>query len=223
MLAMTTKTSIAPRRSPVLDVACAMVVAPATTSSRFFGLTAPSPTARPKALTAVKESIADIQPGVGGVAPSRGRPDHCLTASSRRSRPSTSLTTLAHVAGPASASSEVPLPTSSTTTPPRTAIPSIQPTRKANPLLRARRLTSMRTTATIGIGLTSTPTAIGSDAPMAGPMTPPLTWSHDRRGRRRAVPPPCRMSSWRGACAQTSPCSVAACTAARRPATPSLR
>ena len=40
-------------------------------------------------------------------------------------------------------------------------------TTKAAALARARPLTNMRMTATIGSGLTITPTAMGSDCPMA--------------------------------------------------------
>ena len=55
-----------------------------------------------------------------------------------------------------------------TTTSPRT-----QPTAKAGPLTRAFGVPSTRMTATIGMGLSATPTADGSRSPIAGPTLAP--------------------------------------------------
>lgn len=49
-------------------------------------------------------------------------------------------------------------------------MPASHPATKAVPFELAWRLTSMSTSATIGMGLTSTPTAIGRDSPIASPM-----------------------------------------------------
>jgi len=82
---------------------------------------------------------------------------------------------VARLAGPAIASRIAPA----------IAMPAIQPSRNAGPLVRARRVTSISTTATIGIGLTATPTANGSSCPMASPIPTRLLLD----GRRRYGPP----------------------------------
>jgi hypothetical protein len=54
---------------------------------------------------------------------------------------------------------------------PTIARPSHQPTMKAGPFSRPRSLTSISTTATIGSGLIAMPTAIGTDCPIAWPIS----------------------------------------------------
>jgi hypothetical protein len=73
----------------------------------------------------------------------------------------------------AGSSSVLAAPTASTSTEPATTTPTNQPTRNANPLALARELTSMSTTATMGIGLSRTPIAMGNDCPTAAPTALP--------------------------------------------------
>jgi hypothetical protein len=69
---------------------------------------------------------------------------------------------------------------------PAIAIPPIHPRRNAGPFERARGVTSIITTATIGIGLMATPTANGSSCPIASPMAQLIArpHAHDVSGRR---------------------------------------
>lgn len=71
------------------------------------------------------------------------------------------MTTLAHVGGPDSAG--VAAPATRSTIDPSAAIPTIHPSRNENPFAVAFLLTSISTTATIGMGLMRTPTAMGRD------------------------------------------------------------
>ncbi|BCN43597.1 hypothetical protein RE9414_18770 [Prescottella equi] len=64
----------------------------------------------------------------------------------------------------------IALPIATKTTYP-TAIPRIQPARKAVAVLPARGVSNIRIVAMIGIGLIATPIARGSTSPMAVPMT----------------------------------------------------
>jgi hypothetical protein len=124
-------------------------------------LSALSTTPAPSALTGVKASRVPIHFGVATSSPSCGRPRHCRTARSTSSAPRTSFSQSTHAAGcPSSVASDGPAIAS--TIEPASATPTIQPSRNAGPFVRARGVTSMSTTATIGIGLTATPTANGS-------------------------------------------------------------
>jgi hypothetical protein len=149
----------------VLAVAAAIVVAPETTRSRFFGLTAPSRTASPNALTGVTCSTARIHEGVDGSASPRGRPRQVRTASASSSTPTTRCSTADQVG--TSSSEPTAGPASSTTRVPSAPIPTTQPSRNARAAARARGVSSISTTATTGMGLMSTPTAIGKDCPTA--------------------------------------------------------
>ena len=101
----------------------------------------------------------DIRPTVPGYRSSpRGRPRHCFTATNSSSAPSASLRTLTHFAGSPPLLAFAPLEMSSTTVP-RIARPSTQPSRNAGPLARARGVASISTTPMIGNGLIVTPTA----------------------------------------------------------------
>ena len=62
-------------------------------------------------------------------------------------------------------SSEPPVTTRTTTL--TATRPTIQPTENATPFARPRLVSSMSTTATIGIGLSATPAAYGSSSPIA--------------------------------------------------------
>jgi hypothetical protein len=53
---------------------------------------------------------------------------------------------------------------------PTTISPASQPITNAGPFARVRGVTSISTTAMIGIGLSATPTASGSTRPMAAPV-----------------------------------------------------
>src|SRR3984957_15953182 len=76
-----------------------MVAAPATASSRFFGLTPASTTAKPSAAPRLISSIRPIHFGIGASSPSRGRPRNWRTATSSSRTPRTILTQLTQVAG----------------------------------------------------------------------------------------------------------------------------
>ncbi len=58
-------------------------------------------------------------------------------------------------------------PATHSTIVPTTASPASQPRTNSGPLTRARRVVSISTTAMIGTGLSATPTASGSDPPIA--------------------------------------------------------
>jgi hypothetical protein len=74
-----------------------------------------------------------------------------------------------HVAGAPSSLASAPLDASNTITPTMVK-PTIQPSRNAGPLTRARGVPSMSTTAMIGTGLNATPTANDSTCPIACPI-----------------------------------------------------
>ena len=130
---------------------------PSGPSSSFLGLIADSNTAIPADFAGVKVSIVFIQAGNSGAASPRGRPRHCLTASSTNTNPSTILRMLTHVAGAPSLLADAPLEISSTITP-TTARPTTQPDRNAGPFTRPFGVASISTTAMIGTGLSATPT-----------------------------------------------------------------
>jgi hypothetical protein len=144
-----------------------MLAAAANVRARFLGLapdsTAPSPAERP----AVMWSSALIHVGISGSSPGAGRPRHCRTATARSASPNSSSSTSTAVLVPLSWSSTPPATSSTTTL--TTTKPTTHPTAKAGPFEWARGVPSMRITATIGTGLTATPTAEGSRSPMASP------------------------------------------------------
>jgi hypothetical protein len=90
-----------------------------------------------------------------------GRPRHCLAASSTSARPSRTFSQETQSAGAPSSLAFVGPAIASRIAPP-TPTPASQPTRNAGPFVRACGVTSINTTATIGIGLTATPTANGN-------------------------------------------------------------
>ncbi len=61
-------------------------------------------------------------------------------------------------------------PTTASTIAPTTATPTTHPRRNMNPSARARGVSSISTMAMIGIGLSATPTAYGSNWPIAFPI-----------------------------------------------------
>jgi hypothetical protein len=73
--------------------------------------------------------------------------------------------------------------------------PSTQPAAKADPVVRARGVPSMRITATIGIGLRATPTADGRRSPIASPSMGPPSMQPTTSIVRR---PPARILTARG-------------------------
>jgi hypothetical protein len=120
----------------------------------------------------VNSSIAAIHFGISGFSPGRGRPRHCLTATESRSSPNSNTTTSTVVL--VSLLESAPPATNSTMTDTATS-PSTHPAAKADPVERARGVPSMRITATMGIGLSATPTAEGNRSPIASPsMSRPL-------------------------------------------------
>src|SRR5262245_30470069 len=153
-----------PRASPNW----ASVAAPPTISSRFFGLAMLSATPAIAALAGVKWSSAPIHLGVATSSPSCGLLRHCRAASSTSARPRTSLTQYVQSAGVPFSFAFAGLASASTIAPP-IPIPASQALRNAGPFDRACRVTSINTTATIGIGLTATPTANGISCPIAFP------------------------------------------------------
>ena len=133
---------------------------------RFFGFTALSTTARPRALNGVNASIVAIHFGMGASTPGAGRLRQLRSASTSSTTPSTTCT----VDEPSDAlesvatllASAIAYATATTTPSPRT-----QPSRNAGPFVLARSENSIRMTAMIGIGLIATPTAYGSTSLMA--------------------------------------------------------
>src|SRR5829696_2220707 len=165
----------------------ATAAAPPMMNRRFLGLMVPSTRAAPAALGGVKLSRAPIHLGMGTSSPSWGRARHWRTATRTSRRPRTSLSQSTQAAGSPSWLA-LDGPAMASRTAPARAIPTIQPARNAGPLLRARGVTSISTTATIGSGLMATPTANGSSCPIASPMSPalrpaPTVGSHPAPGR----------------------------------------
>src|SRR6266566_3778253 len=147
-----------------------MESAAASVSAKFSGFTPASRADSPKAFPAVNSSMVAIHLGIGGSSPSLGRPLHWRTDSKRNSRPSNSLSTYARVDGVPPAEILPRLARTSTMLP-TAARAKTQPSRKAEPLLLARWLNSIKMTAMIGTGLMATPIAWGKIVPIAFPMT----------------------------------------------------
>ena len=82
-------------------------------------------------------------------------------------------------------------PATSSTITPTVVRPATQPAAKAGPLVRARGVSRMRITATIGTGLRATPTAEGSSSPITSPSTAGLRRTPERgdRGAPADLPP----------------------------------
>ncbi len=146
-----------------------MEAAPPIARTRFFGLAPDSRAASPAARTAVKRSIARIQPGSAWSCPSRGRSFHCLAPMSRKSTPSTSLSQYVQRAGVPASSAPAPEP-ARTTAVVITPSVTIQPSVNAVPLTLPRGVASISTTAISGSGLMAMPTADASICPTASPI-----------------------------------------------------
>src|SRR4051794_36212064 len=147
----------------------AMAAAAPIVRIAFFGLTADSRTPAAAARGGLKASTARIHLGSSARCPSFGRPRHRRSATPSRSTPRTSLRMLTQVAGLACSLASAP-PEARRTIVPSTASPTSQPTRNAGPLILARGVPSISTTATMGIGLSATPTPKERTSPIAWPM-----------------------------------------------------
>src|SRR5262245_57964232 len=141
---------------------------------RFFGFNALSANANPPALSTVMPSSIPIHFGIGTSAPAAGRARHSLTATNRRSTPSTNFNQYVHSAGPPSSLAPVGSASASRIAP-TTATPTTHPSTNTKPFTRAFGVINTKTIATIGVGLNATPTANGNNPPIACPNPPPVT------------------------------------------------
>ena len=129
-------------------------------------------------------STAAIHLGISGVSPARGRPCHCLTATASSSRPNSSTTTSTAVLVSPLDVGVAGDEQHDHARPPPGRRPSRR--RRSGRWCGPAGVPSMRITATIGTGLSATPTADGSRSPIASPSTAGLR--RRRTARDRGAP-----------------------------------
>jgi hypothetical protein len=111
-------------------------------------------------------SIVAIHLGICGASSPCGRPRNWRAATTSSRAPRAILTQFTQAAGDPDLLAPAD-PATARTMAPTMPRPISQPRTKAGPLILARRLVSMSTTAIIETGLSAIPTASGSDPPMA--------------------------------------------------------
>jgi hypothetical protein len=146
--------------------------APPTASTRFLGLAPDIAAPRPSAASGVVLSMVASHLGICGCSSPWGRERNTRAATSSSTMPAAILTQSTQAAGVPDLLA-LPAPATASTTAPTMPRPISQPRTKTGPLTLARRLVSMSTTAMIAAGLSATPSASGSDPPIAWPIVPP--------------------------------------------------